>query len=94
MPPDFTLHPVLYVAEALGGVASPKVIDPAPENGVNQKYHRSDRLRLVASEDVLELLQQFGARLEPGRPHHKQFTLTAAPQPEVKAHESEAILAP
>ena len=39
MTPDLLLHPVFDIPKAFTGVSDPKIVDPSPENRVNQVYN-------------------------------------------------------
>ncbi len=39
MTSDLFLHPVFDIPKALAGVADPKVVDPAPQDRVDEIYH-------------------------------------------------------
>ena len=91
MPPHHLLHPVLDVTKAPTGIANGKVVHPAAQNRVDKLNDPLDRLRVEASEDVLELAQQCGALLELGRIIRPPLALQAPYAAELEAQESEAL---
>ena len=57
MTSDLFLHPVPDISKALAGVADTKIVDPPPQNRVDQVYHSIYWLGLIATEHVLKFLQ-------------------------------------
>lgn len=93
MAPNLLFYPVLDEAEAGAGVTNRKVVDPAAQHRVDQLDHPIHRLRLVASEHVLELPQQCRSLLELRRVVGTPDAPSAADAAEVEAEEAEALAA-
>ena len=54
MPPDLLLDPVFDIPKGATGISDRKVVDPAPQDGVDKLYHSPDGLRLKAAKDLFE----------------------------------------
>src|SRR5262245_24338042 len=91
--PNLLLHPVLDEAEACTGVTDREVVDPAAEHRGDQTEHPFHRLRLVATEHILELPQQCRALLELRRVVGTPDAPSATDAAEVEAEETEALAA-
>src|SRR5712692_7834930 len=89
--PDLPLDPPLHYGKAPARVPDPEVVDPAPQLRVDRGDQLLGRLGLIASEYLLELLQQrrtllpLWRILRPPAPPHR------ADAPEVEAQKSKAL---
>jgi hypothetical protein len=79
--PDFLLHPIFDVAEALTGVSNREVVHPAPEHRIDQAYYPANRLRPVSAKHLFEPAQKRRSLFELGRvmrPHRSAQTAEIA----------------
>src|SRR5262249_43393692 len=93
MAPDLLLHPVLYEAEALGGISNREVIHPAAQYRVDQLDHPICGLGSVAAEYVLERPQECRSFLELRRDVRRQGPPLTPDAAEVDPQLTEAFAA-
>ncbi len=93
MSPHLLLHPILDEAEAPARIPDGKVPDSTrAQNRVEECHHPSDRLRLKAAEDLLELLQQLpSASSAWARVARSPPSLATAYSTKLKTQESETF---
>jgi hypothetical protein len=77
MPPNLPLHPEFNVGKA-ARVPYRKVVDPTPQNRIDQVDHPPDGLADIAPEDFLELLQESRPLLQLRHVLSPPLSLTAA----------------
>src|SRR5262249_3913986 len=89
--PHLLLHPLSDIREAATRVAERKVLDPAPQHGIDTRNHLADRLGPMAAEDLLERAHRRRPLLALGGAKRHPSVSPTANSTDVKAQKSEAL---
>ena len=91
MSPDLHHYPVSDLRKTSARMTDPKVVRPAPEDGVDYLYHRLHWLADVLPEDVSELGKERRLLLHLWRKLRSPFPVTAQDEAIFKTQERKAF---